>query len=304
MVCRRPQRVSCPSVASSLVLAAVLAGMSSLPLTAQRLQGRLLDVDSNEPVTAGVLTLLGEDSEELLTVVTDQNGQWALEPPGPGTYFLRARRMGYQPWIAGPVQVSDGDELTWNYHVKRLAVRLDPVEVAATATRQYLELAGFYERQRADLGHFLTLEDIQRRGGSRVTDLLSGIPGVNVVQDAAGGMGTREVQLRGSYLSKGGQCRPRIYVDGLIYSRGDSRPKGMDDWGNPERTLEQNEPNLNRIFSGARIDEIAHPQTIAAIEVYRSGAQVPVEFGGTSVETLCGVIVIWTRTGRMEPRNN
>jgi hypothetical protein len=282
---------------------ALLPGAFSLPLTAQHLQGRLLDVDSNEPVTAGILTLLSADSIEVLTVVSDQNGQWALTPPGPGVYFLRARRLGYQPWIAGPVEVAAGDELTWTYHLRRLAVRLDPLEVSAAATRRYLELAGFYDRQRSDFGHFITLEDIQRRKGSRVTDLLSGVPGVNLVPATQGGAGGMEVQLRGSYLSKGGQCRPRIYVDGLIYARGDSRPTGMDDWGNPERNLEQNEANLNRIISGARIDDIAHPETLAAIEIYRSGAQVPVQFGGTSVETLCGVIVIWTRTGRMQPQN-
>jgi hypothetical protein len=47
------------------------------------------------------------------------------------------------------------------------------------------------------------------------------------------------------------------------------------------------------------LDDIGHPSTIAAVEVYRSASQVPVQFGGTSVETLCGVIVIWTRTGRL-----
>ncbi len=41
---------------------------------------------------------------------------------------------------------------------------------------------------------------------------------------------------------------------------------------------------------------------ILAIEVYRSATEVPVQFGGTSVETLCGVIVIWTRTGSARVR--
>ena len=47
------------------------------------------------------------------------------------------------------------------------------------------------------------------------------------------------------------------------------------------------------------IDDIAHPSSIAGIEVYRSGAQVPVRFGGGGMETQCGVIVVWTKVGQM-----
>jgi hypothetical protein len=56
---------------------------------------------------------------------------------------------------------------------------------------------------------------------------------------------------------------------------------------------------LERLGPGLSLDDIGHPSTIAAIEVYRSATQVPVQFGGASVETLCGVIVVWTRTGRL-----
>jgi hypothetical protein len=48
---------------------------------------------------------------------------------------------------------------------------------------------------------------------------------------------------------------------------------------------------------GLNLDDIGPPSDIAGIEVYRSATQVPVRFGGTSLETLCGVIVIWTRRG-------
>ena len=55
---------------------------------------------------------------------------------------------------------------------------------------------------------------------------------------------------------------------------------------------------MQRVDQAISLDDIGHPSTIAAIEIYRSATQVPVQFGGASVETLCGVIVIWTRTGR------
>lgn len=49
------------------------------------------------------------------------------------------------------------------------------------------------------------------------------------------------------------------------------------------------------------LDDIGPPGDVAAIELYRSANQVPVRFGGTSVETLCGVIVVWTKRGFVRP---
>jgi len=46
------------------------------------------------------------------------------------------------------------------------------------------------------------------------------------------------------------------------------------------------------------VDDVVDPRDIEAIEVYRSGAQVPAQFGGMGPFTRCGVVVVWTRRGR------
>jgi hypothetical protein len=79
-----------------------------------------------------------------------------------------------------------------------------------------------------------------------------------------------------------------------MYSYGDSRPLQRSESAATER-----EDIFQRMDQALSLDDIGHPSTIAAIEVYRSASQVPAQFGGTSVETLCGVIVVWTHTGRM-----
>jgi hypothetical protein len=235
----------------------------------------------------------------ITTALADPDGRWLIEVPGPGVYYVEAKRMGYQPWVDGPVEVNQGDDLVFEFHLQRLAVTLDPIDVTAEALQRYLELSGFYARQKSDFGHFMTPDDIERRQAARVTDLLTGLPGVNVVSMTEGSVGPRSVQLRGSSLSHGGVCRPRVFVDGLMYARGDSRPKRLDEGLDVEAFLDQ---QLLQLDQGLSLDDIGHPSTIAAIELYRSGSQVPVQFGGTSVETQCGVVVIWTRTGRMRGR--
>jgi len=143
--------------------------------------------------------------------------------------------------------------------------------------------------------------DIERRAGSKVTDVLAAVPGVRLVP-TGDPFGRLIIQMRGSLLSRGGICRPRIFVDGIIYNRGDSRPTGVDEWGNLERSYDPDQnPDFYEIEEPS-IDQIVQPNDIAGIEVYRSGSQVPVKFGGTSIETLCGVIAIWTRVGELRQR--
>ncbi|MBR9989154.1 MAG: TonB-dependent receptor plug domain-containing protein [Gemmatimonadetes bacterium] len=254
----------------------------------------MLDLRTNDPIPSGFLTLLAEDSSIVTTAVSDALGFWRLNVPRAGVYYVAAERIGYQRWVSAPLDVGAADELNTIFHLPPSAVLLDPIAVRAASVRRYLEHSGFFERQRGNFGHFVTPEAIEKRQAARVTDLLTAIPGVQRVTAAGGSAGPAQIQLRGSSLSQGGSCRPRVFVDGLMYSHGDSRPLQRS-----ESTATEREDIFQRMDQALSLDDIGHPSTIAAIEVYRSASQVPAQFGGTSVETLCGVIVVWTHTGRM-----
>ncbi|MFH1765910.1 MAG: TonB-dependent receptor plug domain-containing protein [Gemmatimonadota bacterium] len=260
--------------------------------SAQRIRGRLVDLVSEEPLEAGALTLRSADSVPLRTVFTDENGNWAFELPGPGVYYIEATRFGYQTWVAGPLEVKQEEDLNSVYRLWPQPFRMDPIEVSVQAARLHLQTAGFYERQRADFGYFLGPEQIEKRRAPRITDLLQGLPGVSMVSMSSGSAGARFVQLRGSSLSQGGTCRPRIFVDGLLYAKGDSRPIDRVEGEETER-----DEILKFVDQGISLDDIGPTSDIAGIEIYRSATQVPVQFGGTSVSTLCGAIVIWTKRG-------
>ena len=297
----RPRRVlRLPGSAALRVglLAAFLTIADHSATNAQHVRGQLLDLETNGAIASGLLTLLSEDSSAVTTAVSDADGYWRLDVPRPGIYYIVAERLGYRRWVSGPVRVGAEDELNTVFHLPAAAVRLDPIDVRAVAVRRYLEHSGFFERQRGNFGHFVTPEAIEKRQAARVTDLLTAIPGVQRVTLTGGSVGPAQIQLRGSSLSQGGLCRPRVFVDGLMYSYGDSRPIQRNEQTN---ATDQQDDLFRRMDQAMSLDDIGHPSTIAAIEVYRSASQVPVQFGGTSVETLCGVIVVWTHTGRMRP---
>ena len=184
-----------PIVRMSAVLGLLLAVMApGEGVSAQRLSGRLLDLFSNVPLGSGVLTVRTADQRVVQSALSDEGGHWSFELPGPGVYYVEAARMGYEAWLAGPVEVTAEDDLTFVYHLRPQPIQLDPIEVTVAATRRHLETAGFYDRQRADFGTFLGPDEIEkRRSAPRFTDLL--FESVNIGYDDAIGVCQYEVRL-------------------------------------------------------------------------------------------------------------
>lgn len=265
-------------------------------LTAQAVRGQVLDALTRRPVLGGIVRLLREDGSVADSSITGLEGRFRVAAV-PGTYRIQARAIGFHEVIQGPLALTGGREQSAVVLLQHLAVRLDPVEVVGRAerARAHLLREGFFERQRADFGHFVEREEIAARQARRFSDLLIVVPGVSILP-APGGLGRTRIQLRGSLLSSGGICQPRVYVDGLVINRGDSRPPGMGRDGRPE---DQATERAARQFDGDEIsiDDVVMPDDVEGIEIYRSATQVPVRFGGSSTETRCGAIVIWTRQG-------
>jgi hypothetical protein len=92
----------------------------------------------------------------------------------------------------------------------------------------------------------------------------------------------------------GAVCEPRVFVDGLIAIRGDSKPVVVTPGGAAIDEMNRDDPR----FPEPTVDDVVDPRDIEAIEVYRSGADVPAQFGGMGPFTRCGVVVVWTRRGR------
>jgi carboxypeptidase family protein len=145
-------------------------------------------------------------------------------------------------------------------HPTELAILLDvggvdlaPVVVEATSPEWVLSLAGFYARRGRGFGRFVTRDEIERRNPVHLSLLLAG---TGIIMRC-----TRMQQCAPTRLSGGRRCSVAVLIDG-------------------QRVEEYN------------IDMIP-PQDVVGIEVYRQGADTPVEFSRWSAS--CGAIVIWTK---------
>jgi len=153
-----------------------------------------------------------------------------------------------------PVKLRAGKTLRLEVLLDVEAVDLAPVVVEARSIRAAHSLAGFYDRRRSGFGRFYTFEDLERRGSASLRALLSEA-GV-------------QVQCRSWSCVAVSHSGPRacvlpVYRDGVPFPI-------MDD------------------LDFVRLDELA------AVEVYKHGLEVPLEFQGGFVGG-CGAILIWTR---------
>jgi hypothetical protein len=246
--------------------------LAASPAMAQIVRGTVLDSASGQPVAGAQVIALTVTETRAGQAVTGQEGRFALRLRGAGNYRLRVTRLGYSPRITQPIGVDSTFEASVRLWLTPLAVPLDTVNVVAEHVLvekrlRYLVDAGFYERQRLGFGYFMTRAHIDSVMPTVMSDLFYGISGVRV---ACGGRSRScDLLMRGATTTFfRGVCVPSVVLDGVLI-----RPGGLL-WGN-------------------RLDELLNPFNIEAIEVYRSPAGVPVQYGGYL--SPCGAIIAWSR---------
>lgn len=282
-----PKRTRVGALVAALCLAAAAGARG------QTVRGRVVEADTRKPV-AGARVVLRSPEDSSLAAVTDTAGAFVARATVPGRYEVSVARLGYRAQQQGPFELLTGTVVELEVILPVVPLTLDPVTVTAEVNSRFLQTVGFYDRKRSDFGHFITRDEIESKRASRPTDLLRVLPGVSLIPDPRS-PGRVRVQMRGTHPAQGGACAPRVFVDGLIAIRGDSRPPrpGTASAGDIEDVFENDPRNPE-----PSLDDIVTPEQIQAIEVYRSASQVPAEFGGASVFTRCGVVVVWTRRGR------
>ena len=240
-----------------LLVAAVLLVWPE-PRAAQTIQGRVLEADTQGPVSGATVVLRDMTDAERGRVVTRAGGAFRLTAPE-GWYALEVSHLAYAAFRSDSLHAGAAETVTLEVRVGRAAIPLDPLIVTARSTSRLLE---FHERRTTSaFGDFITQEEIERRGLVRTTDLLRGRAGVGVVAVRARDRTLNRVTMQGAV----GACDPVIFLDGVRLSEGITP-----------------------------LDEILVPEVIAGVEIYTSSAGAPSRYADSSG---CGSILFWTRTG-------
>jgi hypothetical protein len=247
-------------VSRPFIISACLSVVLPLESRAQTLRGRLLDAASAEAISRATIRLLSLDGKPVADVVTTDSGYFEVLAPRSGRYNVEAARIDYATTRSGPIRLLT--EATAEVEIRLVvrAVALEPMEVKAEARKPSLVRAGVYQRQRTGLGSFIDEAVFEARQATRAADRVRGVQGVRVMSSALG----EHVVLRGGTGTSftAAYCEPRVYLNGI---------------------------HLEPFDLGREII----PSDLEGIEIYRSAAQVPAQYGGAT--SSCGVILLWTR---------
>ncbi len=228
--------------------------------------GRVLNA-SGAPVARARVDVTGTAAATL----TGESGEFTLSGLPSGTQSLVVRQLGYAP-VETAIELSARTPARVTVKITKPAQVLDPVVVTAAAEAG-LDDVGFTKRKKMSGGGgtFIGADAVMQRGAYMLTDVFRSVPGLRV---APGQGGENEVvQTRNG---SGTGC-VNYWVDGVQWAS----------------------------FYPGDVDRMMPPQEIAAIEVYPSGMNSPVEFQMPG-QSECAAVVIWskTKTAKLNRKKN
>jgi hypothetical protein len=232
-----------PTATGMLVLGAALCGLAVQPvaLTAQSVQGRVIDVLSDAPIVGAAITLTDSAGTRAGSTVSGDDGVFTIGARRSGFYSLSVEREGYNRSTTPSFGVPQDGVIEVELRMSVRPFELSPLHIISSGPAPDRRLAawGYYQREldfRNRYARFFSREDIEEANVSRVSELMREITEFRV-------------ERRGhdmAVLTRRGARIP-LYINGTLVRGG-----GLDEW-----------------ISAANV---------AGMEVYWRGA--PLEYGG------------------------
>jgi TonB-linked SusC/RagA family outer membrane protein len=225
--------------------------------------GVVTDQATQQPVPGAQVVVVGTQRGSM----TDQDGRFSIAGVPPGSYDVRARRVGYAPGVQR-VTVAAGATATATFALATSATTLDEVVVNAVTGQ---------EQRRVEVGvntGNINVADLNKGPITKFSDVLQGrVPGVTLQSAVGTSGGGQRIRIRGANsLSLSNE--PLIYIDGVQASNS----KGGYALGGQDYS---------------RLNDI-NPDDIENIEVLK-GPAASALYGSAAAN---GVVLITTRRGR------
>jgi hypothetical protein len=112
----------------SLVLGLLISAWGG-PICAQTIQGQLLDRSTGEGVEGALVLLLDQAGNEVDGFLTNEVGRFRIRSPNPGTYTLRAERIGYETVTSEPILLGSAQIFGIRLQTEQSAIELEGIRV-------------------------------------------------------------------------------------------------------------------------------------------------------------------------------
>ncbi len=256
-----------------LAAAAILSITGAVTAWAQngRLGGTVTDKATSAPLENARILVTGTS----LIETTNNEGRYEIRSIPPGTYQVRALRIGYSPLVQ-TVTIGQDETGALDFALTAAPVQLDEIVTTATGQQRKLEVANAVST--IDVASVAAEQPI-----TQVADLISGrAAGVQVLKSAGTtGSGTR-IRIRGSN-SISLSNEPLYYIDGIrMESSASSSTLDIGGFG-------AGDPRTN---GPSRLNDL-NPDDIESIEIVKGPAAATL-YG---IQASNGVVRITTKKG-------
>jgi hypothetical protein len=251
---------------AAVALAAIVSGTSAQG-TGPIVHGIVVDA-AGDPLEGVVVEIHGARKSD----TTGENGRFRIDDLRSGRYWLGARRIGHLPYQAS---------FTLENEIREFRIVLDAApfelpEVVVKASESLYErrMKDFVWRSRSSFGgRFLTQDDILRDRSGRVGNLvvrympfkrgytMDMVGGLPAMFDQTSLRSTRRFTGRSRYQP---DCPPAVAVNG------------------------------GGVSVGYAVNDF-DPGEIEALEIYREGSQLPIEYT-FSRQVSCGLVIVWLKS--------
>ena len=197
-------------------------------------------------------------------------GSFRLDSLPAGPHLIRFRRLGIMP-LTVSVVVDANATTSVDAVVQPFPITLSRITIQAVSGELVHLPPGVADRMRTGIGTYITADQIAKMHTLDTEEIFRHVPGVAVEKYA------HEIivrSARGVQTINGNACTTgmAVVVDGALTNN----------------TV--NDSGSNIAGATGALDSIS-PQDIAAIEIYKDGAETPASLSDSE----CGVIYIWTR---------
>ena len=235
------------------------------------------------------------------TVITNQRGAFRMSDIPVGPHLVSVRKVGHAPMMT-----------SMNFAANRTveqrvllpkATTLASVNVTAFGSGAP---AAFEARRKNGLGRYLTPEQLERQSERRLSDVLTTVPSVTIVNGhgssgwIVGKRAPLHIKPRGTgpACGQGGKSPVCEYSDQDLIAQGIYCPNAVEKNQGLECACYSQVFVDDHLMNGGRptepFDVNSIPtKNIAAVEFYASAAQTPGQY--SNLQARCGVMLIWTR---------
>jgi hypothetical protein len=167
-----------------LAVAPVVSAQTPTPVASAPVQrgyivGQVIDKASGRPMQAVNILVVGT----ALRTQTDLDGRYRLPTP-PGTYSVRAQRLGSAAQQQDAIRVTSGVSVTVNFALSNAVVQLQAVAVTAAPTKANSEDALLaMQKSASKVSDGISAEAIRRAPGANASDAIVRVTGVSIVDN-------------------------------------------------------------------------------------------------------------------------